>query len=102
MKRLKERFNKNGLEYKLTQRNERVAMYQNGPSMFEVFDIPVKQPETKVFNGKSTELTLREIVPSNEEFGIMYRSRAFTGIESKTRANNYFSYLIENIPISNT
>jgi hypothetical protein len=102
MKKPKETFNKNGLIYTLVKRTETVAMFkinsmESGACYgYEVWDIPMRKAYTNPWNKK--EMEEQEGVPSNEEFGIKFRSKALI-TEKKT--NEYFDLLVNTVPDSN-
>ncbi|MCJ7449217.1 MAG: hypothetical protein MUO72_16195 [Bacteroidales bacterium] len=85
MKRLKERFRKNGLPYTLLKRNEVVAMYGIGGTYTE----KILHWEVCKIYIRNDKYGIRESIPSNEQFG-RDPSRCFNDIES---ALQYFEEL---------
>lgn len=105
MKQLEQSFTKNDMAYNLYKRADKVAMYtlsskSSGTVVaYEVFDIPTQKATTVNFGGTSVELLERERIPSNEEFGIRFRSKSYN---NKNAALAHFDYLGSNPVIKST
>lgn len=104
MKQLETSFVKNDMQYDLVKRSETVALYslssRSGKKpivAYEVFDIPKQKAKTTIINGVEVSFEEKERVPSNEEFGLKFRSQALVGIETATK---YFNYLNNTPPVA--
>lgn len=92
IKPLKEELIRNGYKYTLHKRSKHVAMYkvsrlEDGKVVsYEVFTIRVRPPNRMVS-------IPYECMPSNQEFGMVQRSRAFYFNSKYQRALNYFDEL---------
>ena len=68
MKKLKEHFSKNGLEYTLIKRNEKVVLFRLGPEFcpdgYEVSRIYIMKPH----NAFGVEFEESEVISSNSQF----------------------------------
>jgi hypothetical protein len=75
MKKLPDTFEKNGLNYKMVERNDKAVIYQqfnaeNLPIGYEVFRVKIQKETDMVLNGVSVHLEEKEALPSNESFGL--------------------------------
>lgn len=98
MKRLQEKFRKNGLPYTLIKRNEFVAMYGIGGTYtdkilhYEVIRI-IAVPETEI---KGRIIPAHEAIPGNELFG----KEGSKCIHNRDRAERYFLELTDNLKMT--
>ena len=90
VQKLKTDFMKENQYYQIVKRTDKVVMYSlNFGSSYEVFDVKVRKAR-EVFGKPYPTM---EIFPSNEDFGIKYRSKAFNDRE---RAEKWYQMLIDN------
>ena len=94
MERLKTTFNKNGLPYTLSQRNDVVALYGVGGS----FTDEILHYEVCKIQRRDDQYGFREATPTNEQFG-KEGSRAIVKLD---KAKEYFDVLTKRINIANT
>lgn len=99
MRQLPEQFRKNGLDYRLVVRNDKVALYELtwegeccGWEVARIFT----QAE-RILNGRTLQAS--EVLPSNEKFGtegILTKSQAFHSANRK-KAEEYFTTLSDRL-----
>lgn len=98
IQRLPEQFSKNGLPYKMIQRNEVVAMFGVGgiyyPDKFHYEVVRIFQVPEKVLFGKT--MPAHEAIPGNEQFG----REGSKCITDRNQAEAYFDDLTEKLNTS--